>query len=188
MNTSRLSRVHPAMPHEATSEPITAGAGERLSFEEVYEKHFDYVYRVISRLSGERDVDDLVQDVFAVVHQRLGDFEGRAQLTTWLFRIALRVVGAHVRRERLRRRCLALFGLGKESPAASDPEIARAVRRALDSLSFKKRTVLVLVEVEGWSCTEIGDKLGVPVDTVYTRLYHARRELAHRLGSGESRA
>ena len=50
------------------------------------------------------------------------------------------------------------------------------MKRTLETLSYKKRAVLVLCEVEGWSCAEIGCSLGVPTNTIYTRLYHARRE------------
>lgn len=154
-----------------------------LDFDSVYEAHFDFVYRVVSRLSGGRDADDLVQDVFVVVHRRLPEYRGDARLTTWLFRIAYRVVGAHVRRDRLRRRVLGLFGLESEGPApafrrtdAERLDATRSVRATLERLSFEKRSALVLFEVEGWSGEEISEAVGAPVGTVYTRLLHARRE------------
>jgi RNA polymerase sigma-70 factor (ECF subfamily) len=155
-----------------------------LDFDAVYEAEFDYVYRVVSRLSAGRDVDDLVQEVFFVVHRRLPDFRGDARITTWLFRIAFRVVGAHLRKERVRRRLLHLFGLeSAQEPQPFQPSVAehvddaRLVRAALERLSYEKRSALVLFEVEGWSGDEIAAALGVPPGTVYTRLAHARREL-----------
>jgi RNA polymerase sigma-70 factor (ECF subfamily) len=173
---------------------VPDAAETTLSFDEVYEHHFAYVYRLVARLYGGSEIDDVVQDVFVVVHEKLDGFEGRAALTTWLFRITFRVVGTQIRRERFRRRWLALFGQRVEmtSPThASDDGAAdaRAVRDALERLSFKKRAVLVLFEVEGWSCAEIAERLDVPVDTVYTRLHHARKELAAALSpNGEPQA
>jgi RNA polymerase sigma-70 factor (ECF subfamily) len=160
--------------------PASASA---LEFDSVYETEFDYVYRVVSRLAGGKDVEDLVQEVFVVVHRRLPEYRGDARLTTWLFRIAYRVVGAHVRRDRLRRRVLHFFGFESEGPApafqrteAERLHEARLVRAALERLSFEKRSALVLFEVEGWSGDEIAAAVGAPVATVYTRLLHARRE------------
>lgn len=151
-------------------------------FDEVYDAEFDFVYRVVSRLSGGSDVDDLVQEVFLVVHRRLPEFRGEARLTTWLFRIAYRVVGTYIRHERFRRRVLDLFGFESQAEKAfveASPEReeeARRVHAALERLSFTKRSALILYEVEGWSGEEIAEAMSVPVGTVYTRLHHARRE------------
>ena len=56
---------------------------ETPSFDDVYDAHFDYVFRVVVRLAGRSHAEDLTQEVFAVVSRRLGEFEGRAKLTTW---------------------------------------------------------------------------------------------------------
>lgn len=163
-------------------------AAAALDFSCVYAEHFDYVYRLVARLAGREDADDLVQEVFLVVHRRLSEFEGRALITTWLFRIAYRVVGAHVRRERLRRwLARALVGSDDRSSAPSgllsveEAERRQATLETLARLSWKKRAVLILHEVEEWSCPEIAARIGVPVGTVYTRLHHARREMARHL-------
>jgi RNA polymerase sigma-70 factor (ECF subfamily) len=170
---------------QAESNAAASAAEAALSFDDVYERYFSYVYRLVARLYGGSEIDDLVQDVFIVVHEKFGSFEGRASPTTWLFQIAYRVVGAQIRKERFRRQWLNLFGLEARTiflPASAEAVgEARAVRLALERLSFKKRTVLVLFEVEGWSCAEIAERLNVPVDTVHTRLHHARRELARAL-------
>jgi len=155
-------------------------ARTKLDFDTVYEAHFDFVYRVVARLGGQDDVEDLTQEVFLVVHRRLEEFRGDARITTWLFRIAYRVVGAHIRRRRLRRAVASWFGMEEQArgqPATGGSERmeeARRVRRTLDALSYEKRSALVLFEVEGWSAAEIAEMLDVPVGTVYTRLHHAR--------------
>lgn len=123
-----------------------------------------------------------------VVHRRLGEFEGRAKLTTWLFQIAYRVVGSHLRRERFRRTLAAAFGrqATEEAPpfalrGLEQAEDAGRLMAALARLSWKKRAVLVLHEVEEWPCELIAERMGVPTATVYTRLHHARRDLAAEL-------
>ena len=160
----------------------TSIASSSLDFDSVYEHEFDFVYRVVARLASTADVEDLVQEVFIVVHRKLPEFRGDARITTWLFRIAYRVVGAYVRRERLRRTLLFWIGADADeyesssSPSERHLDDARAVRAGLERLSFEKRSALLLFEVEGWSGEEIAKMLGVPIGTVYTRLLHARRE------------
>jgi RNA polymerase sigma-70 factor (ECF subfamily) len=164
-----------------------AEAVQAITFDEVYERHFDYVCRILARLAVRADVEDLAQEVFVVVHRRLGEFEGRAQITTWLFQIAYRIARAHARRQAVRGAIHRVFGQESGGHVSVQPERllederARAVRAALDRLPFKKRSVLVLYEVEGWPCPRIAESLGIPVDTVYTRLHHARADLSRAL-------
>ncbi len=172
---------------EKSMAALTAAAAP--DFDAVYAEHFDYVYRVVVRLGGTSHAEDLAQEVWAVVHRRLAGFEGRARLTTWLFQIAYHVVGDHIRKERLRRGFLAL--VGRPVAAAHEPAAVRALEhaedaaltRAVAALAWKQRAVLVLHEVEGWSCETIAERLEVPVATVYTRLHHARKRLAAALGA-----
>jgi RNA polymerase sigma-70 factor (ECF subfamily) len=164
------------------------------SFDEVYDEHFDYVYRIVSRLSAGRDVDDLVQDVFVVVHRKVGDFDGQAPITSWLFKIAYRVVRAHQRKQRVRGALFSLFE--KEVDREEAPRQLQLVEHAkrtettlaaLHRLSFKKRAVLLLHSVEGWSCEEIAEELAVPLGTVHTRLHHARRDMRAMVEKAEGR-
>src|SRR4051794_29013852 len=147
-------------------EALRASESAVFSFDAIYEAEFEYVYRVLTRLVGASEAEDLVQEVFLVVHRRLPEYRGDARITTWLFRIAYRVAGAHVRRERLHRRFLGLFGLEAKirAPLANNAEDlaeVEGVRLALQRLSFEKRSALVLHEVEGWSCEEIAESVGV---------------------------
>lgn len=167
----------------AVSASMPAVAADALpSFDEVYAAHFDYVYRVVVRLVGRAHAEDLTQEVFAVVHRRLDEFEGRAKLTTWLFQIAYRVAGAHLRRERVRKVLLGALLLEPEAPPAAErfdrAEASAALARALERLPWKKRAVLVLHEVEEWPCELIAERMGIPVATVWSRLHHARKDLA----------
>ena len=88
-----------------------------LVFEEVYAQHFDFVWRTARRLGvGDLHVDDVVQDVFVVVHRKLAGFEGRSSLKTWLYAITRRVVSDHRRAQKRRRP----RGRSIEPRAASD--------------------------------------------------------------------
>ena len=79
--------------------PLSQPPIRRASLEEVFREHHTYVWRSLRRLGlSEAEVDDAVQDVFLVVHERLPEFEFRASLRTWLFRIAMNVAMSHRRR------------------------------------------------------------------------------------------
>lgn len=152
-----------------------------LSFEAIYEEHFDFVWRSLRRLGvPEPSVDDAAQDVFVVVCRRLEDFEGRSKVRTWLFGIALRVARSHRRR-------LARKGNLDPLPEVlvSDevgPDERFEQRRAvdfldafLDDLDEEKRAVFVLAEMEQMTAPEIEAALGVKLNTVYSRLRAARK-------------
>jgi len=152
------------------------------SFAAVYEQHFDFVWRLARRFGADEGaVDDVVQDVFVVVHRKLGDFEGRSSVRTWLYGIARRVVADH-RKKRSRRRETAIEDAGPVEEPAADPEgrAAQAQRLAqlralLDQLPDEQREVFVLAELEQMSAPEIVEITGAKLNTVYSRLRLARR-------------
>src|SRR5687767_14378132 len=85
----------PSLAHAIA--PVAAATAP--AFDEVYEAHVGFVWRVLRTFGvPEAVIEDAVQDVFIVVHRRLGEWQGRAAITTWLFAIARRVAGAHRRR------------------------------------------------------------------------------------------
>jgi RNA polymerase sigma-70 factor, ECF subfamily len=151
----------------------------------IYEEHFDFVWRSLRRLGVPLSaVDDAAQDVFVVVHRRLSEFEGKSRLKTWLFSIALNVA-QHYRRALARRP--QEFGreldeefvdVGSASPQDETlrAEAARLVQSLLESLDDEKRAVLVLAHLEQMPAPEIAEALGIPLNTVYSRLRLARRQ------------
>ncbi len=135
------------------------------------------------------EVDDLVQEVFLIAHRKGGFEPGAGQPRSWLGAIALRVASTQ-RRARNRRREESRDAAIDETAAADDLagalETQRALQRvqqALDGLDLDHRAVFVLYELEGEGCESIGQSLGIPVGTVYSRLHHARRRFfdAHAL-------
>lgn len=182
-------------PASATGSPSPGGGlFTPPEFEAVYDEWFDFVWRSARRLGvAESSVDDVVQEVFLVVHRRLPDFEGRSSVKTWLFAIVLRVVSDY--RRTLRRKG-GLSELPEEpiddrsaSPAA-EAERAQAVRllhQLLDELDDDKRTVFVLAELEQMSAPEISEIVGCPLNTVYSRLRAAREAFERALSRYRAR-
>src|SRR5262245_7643872 len=104
-----------------------------MTFEDVYEEHFEFVWRTLRRLGvPAADLADVAQEVFLVVHRRLADFEERSKVTTWLFRIATHAARDRRRRAHVRREVLEEAVLDVPDPS-DDPSAAleRADDRAL---------------------------------------------------------
>jgi RNA polymerase sigma-70 factor (ECF subfamily) len=164
-----------------------ARSGDRHAFRQLFLAHRNQVARVIQRLVPANEVEDVVQDVFLHVHRSLSTFRGDAKFSTWLFRLSLNVARMHVRRARSRPK-LSLAGDAADSrlershvqtPASESERRERmaALDRLLGKLSEKKREALVLHDFEGLSAEEIAKIVDVPVMTVRTRVFYARREL-----------
>ncbi len=158
------------------------GSASQLDFESVYRDHFSFVWRSVKRLGvGEAFLDDVVQDVFVVVHRRLADFEGRSTIKTWLFGIALRVARDH-RRSILRkapREIVDPDSLWATSPGPAEAtEKAQAVRllhSILDELDDERREIFVMAELEQIPMPDVADTLGLNVNTAHARLRAARQ-------------
>jgi RNA polymerase sigma-70 factor (ECF subfamily) len=156
-----------------------------LDFRDVYDRWFDDVSRWIRALGGpEADREDLVQDVFLVVHRRLPDFQGE-NVPGWLYQITRHRVRDFRRLLWVRR---MLFGsvplpesLTKDEASPADSLETREKRATLTSLLAKlnesERAALVLFEIDGYSGEEIAAIQGVPVNTVWARIHKARKKL-----------
>jgi RNA polymerase sigma-70 factor (ECF subfamily) len=155
------------------------------TFDAVYSAHVGFVWRIVRTFGvPEAQLEDAVQDVFVVVHRRLGEWEGRAQITTWLFAIARRVASVHRRRADKRTRELPVEQLDDGAdprPAAGDPfaelsraQAAAAVLAILEQLDEDKRIVFALVELEQLSVPEVAGMLRLNLNTCYSRLRLAR--------------
>jgi RNA polymerase sigma-70 factor (ECF subfamily) len=178
---SRLSPVVAVAP--APPAPL-AGAPGPLDVVTVHRAHSDFVWRSLQRLGVRaEDLEDRFQDVFVVVHLRLPGFRGASRLTTWLFGICVRVVAAHRRRAWFRRETPTADVPEPEPTSSNDPHAALAKRQAeallervLGEMDLEKRAILVMFEIDELPCEEIADILDVPVGTVWSRLYAARKQ------------
>lgn len=153
------------------------------SFDDVFATHVDYVWRVLRCLGvPARDLEDVAQDVFVVVHRKLPSWEARADMRSWLYAIAHRVAKDH-RRLAWNRRSVPL-GDDHEEEGAAGPEDAALARRALEEvadvlaqLDEEQRMVFVLYELEGLTMESIAEAMQCPVKTAYSRLRLARERL-----------
>jgi len=151
-----------------------------LSVRAVFDEHSRYVWRALRHLGiAEADVEDLCQEVFVVVHRKLGEFEGRSELRTWLYGICLRVAADHRRRAHVRHErahpdptegIAASPGLRPDARS----EARSTLHFLLDQLDDDKRAVLVLYELEGLTMKEVAAAVGCPLQTAYSRLHAAR--------------
>jgi RNA polymerase sigma-70 factor (ECF subfamily) len=160
-------------------------AGVPRDFRAFYDLWFEDVARWIRALGGPAaDRDDLVQEVFLVVRRRLDDFDG-VNPAGWLYRITRRQVRDFRRRSWVkhifnRRRVDDLDSLqhGARGPAAAleRKDDQRVLQAILAKIREERRITFVLFEIEGLSGEEIARIQNVPVNTVWTRLYQARKD------------
>jgi RNA polymerase sigma-70 factor (ECF subfamily) len=163
---------------------VVVGASGSLTFLELYETHLTFVWNGVRRLGvHESAVEDVVQEIFLVVHRRLGDFEGRSSIRTWLFGIAVRVVRHHRRKQRAightpSEDVESLADSAGRSPqdSAEQGQMVDILHRLLDELDDDKREALVLAELEQMTAPEIAEVTGANLNTVYWRLRAARQE------------
>ena len=161
-------------------------AGDLRAFELLVQRYRDVVYRVASRITGEDDADDVVQDTFLRAYHRLGRYRGGA-FRAWLLQIAHNAAVSQAERSKVGAVPLSAVEAdapeGRPTPA--DQVEARERRRRLDvkvkGLSRQHRTVLILRDVEGLSYDEIAHITEAPIGSVKARLHRARGELVELL-------
>ncbi len=164
-----------------------------LSLEVVYAQRARFVWLTLQRLGVRRaDLDDVCQDVFVTLQRKLPEFDQRSKIQPWLFAICAHTASNYRRLARFRLEVAAgrMSADDELNPAApvsrrpdqqaSDREQLARAEGVLNRMSPLKRAVFVMFEIEGASCQDIADELGLPVGTVYSRLHSARKSfLAH---------
>jgi RNA polymerase sigma-70 factor, ECF subfamily len=156
-----------------------AASGDVRAFEQLYNTHLPKVHSLVRRMSGGRDADELTQDVFVRVWQKLGSFRGESAFSTWLHRLAVNVVIERFRQETTRRQRMHD---GEEifetlpAPRRSD-DAGMDFEAAIASLPDGARRVFVLHDVEGYKHHEIGALLEISTGTSKAQLHRARMML-----------
>jgi RNA polymerase sigma-70 factor (ECF subfamily) len=174
--------------------------GEPEAFARLVALHEGMVFNLAARLLGEvEEARDVAQNVFLHVYRKLGQFRGHSALKTWIYRITVNQCHNRRRwwqsRHREKEEPLDEVAAGPQAGRLADRrpqaspfdqtrrrERARRVQEGLLKLSFQHRSVLVLREIEGLSCEEIAETLGVAGGTVKSRLSRAREALRRQLG------
>lgn len=175
---------------EAQNTSVGPSLTERLRAHEVaavgeaYELHHEAVRAFARRLVGDRDAaEDLVHETFVTLPRAIKGYREQSSLRTFLISIAVNH-SRHYVRAALRRRATAERAALEPKRTESSPEqtlersqLARALTRAMDTLSMDHRLTFVLCEVEERSSVEVAEILSIPEGTVRTRLHHAKRKL-----------
>ena len=176
--------------NQATSDEVLIGRianGDRLAMQVLFARHHVRVFRFVLRLvRNEATAEDLISEVFLDVWRQAGKFEGRSAVSTWLLSIA---------------RFKALSVLRRKPEAELDEETAEAIedtsdtpdvvlqkkqkadiiRKCLGGLSAEHREIVDLVYYHEKSVEEVAEIVGIPENTVKTRLFYARKKLAELL-------
>ena len=172
-------------PLEVATAKARADARAR-AFRQLYERQVDFVWRNLRRLGvDEADAEDRTQEVFVVAHRRFDEFEDRGHgPRAWLFQIVLRVA-SDARRHRRRHPedpdGGTAMGRASVAPGQAEELLRREALSKLDAalatIDMGRRAVLVMHEIEEMTAPEIAQALGIPLNTVYSRLRVARQEL-----------
>lgn len=174
-------------------------AGDKAACAECIEQHSPEVFRLALRLMrNEADAEDVVQETFLSAFKGIDQFDGRAELRTWLYRIA-----HNVALMRLRRAKMGLVSIDEASdpedgapvpqvlfdwcclpePEMDKAEVRAELEQALHEMPEKLRAVFVMREVEGLSTQAAAEALEVSAEVVKTRLRRARLWLRERLST-----
>ncbi|WP_063826644.1 RNA polymerase sigma factor [Parafrankia discariae] len=162
-----------------------AGGGDRRAFETLVRRHQAGLYGICRRITcDDQDALDALQDTLIILWRRIGEFEGRSRVSTWLYRVATNAAIDEVRRRSRRPDPAATL----PEPLASGPSLSDQLAdrldldRAVARLPPQFRAAIVLREFCGLSYQEIAEIRGIPVQTVKSQISRGRRALAELLG------
>jgi len=167
-----LRQVHSAPPDAEVETSCLA----------VYERELDYLLETLRRMGASpREIEDLAQEVFIILHRNWSDLDVSRPLRPYLFAVAFRVVCAHRRR---RAREVPFAYLEAEDPAVGPEESlqskqsAHLLLAALDTVPLTRRAVVIMHDLDGVPIVEVAARLSLTRFGAYARLRKARKELA----------
>lgn len=183
-------------PPDQNSFGFRPSADTLLPFPSIYKAYFDFVWSSVRRLGvGEEAIDDIVQEVFVIIHSRLHTLQQPESLRSWIYGVVRRTVSGYHRSRK------AAGGRGfdveivDETLRSSEPtpferieqnDQVRLLARLLGELADAKREVFVLAEIEELTVPEIAQALEIPLNTAYSRLRTARQEFEQALARYEA--
>ena len=170
---------------------LDGGDSRQLQFEQLALVHLRALLRAAVRLARDASIaEDLVQEAMLRAWRHFDRFQAGTNCKAWLFRIMLNCWST--RHQQLRQEAIQFFPEqyadsigGRRAPAARFS--AEEIQNSIDLLNEDYRTVLILFAVEGFSCKEIAEILGVPIGTVMSRLSRARTQVRDDLAKREAR-
>ncbi|MDZ8118285.1 RNA polymerase sigma factor [Pontiella agarivorans] len=172
---------------------LKAQHGDVHAFDQLVERYHAKIYGLTYNMTSNReDAEDLTQEVFVKAYEALPRFKGKSSFYTWVYRIAVNKT-INYRKKRNRKRALSLDSFEQEiklddayheMTAKGSPlrnislsELQKKLNEALQNLSEKHRTVVVMHDMQGIPHEEIAKVVGASVGTVRSRLFYARRQM-----------
>src|SRR5436190_299248 len=162
-----------------------AGAGDLSAFEDLYRRHFRRVYALCLRMtSNPQEAEDLTQETFIQLFNKIGSFRGDSAFTTWLHRMTVNQVLMHFRRRSVKNERTSEDGEmpeqivhGSANPGKMQVVDRIALKNAIAELPNGYRNVFILHDVEGFEHEEVARKMGISVGTSKSQLHKARLKL-----------
>jgi RNA polymerase sigma-70 factor (ECF subfamily) len=194
---TRLPDIRKRLPGDAAGTDASdealikaIGRGDRHAMALLYGRHHLKVYRFALRITSDpASAEDVVSDVFLDVWRRAGAFKARAQVSTWLLAIARNKSFSALRRASAEHLDCATIEV---SDPSDNPEVlmhkkgrSEVIRKCLSKLSAVQREVIDLVYYHEKSVAEVARIVGVPANTVKTRMFHARQRIGALLHAAE---
>ena len=154
-------------------------AGDDIAFSELVDRYKNLVYAIVARMVTDRtQADDLAQDVFLKVYRGLPYFRGEARLSTWIYRIVLNVCT-----QARGRRSVEVTGVasqqepGRTDASFADFELRERLEKAIAQLPENYRLLISAHYLDGVQYESLAEALNLPIGTIKTHLYRAKRRL-----------
>jgi len=191
MQQQESSNPQKSMPQTASIENIpidelkkwvsNAAGGNREYQKRIYELLASRIYRVIRKIVGASNADDVMQDFVIQLFAKLGQFRFESSLETWAHRMAVNQSLQYLRKtKREEQRALKVAmatEMTNDSRSQNQADDAEVLQLAMEQISGEQRAILHMKEVEGLGYEAIASVLGIPEGTVGSRLNKARKEL-----------
>ena len=178
-----------------TDEPeliARAQQGDMQAFEALYHRHKMALYRTALAISGDRFLaEEILQEVFLRAYRHLPQMRTDVSPAPWLYRVMVNLTYDITARRRRKQTMLQKLADWLPTPIKSPEkqvetqELQTMVLKAINRLEIKQRTTLVLFYLQDLSLEEIAEIMNVPVGTVKSRLYYARKKLRNTILADE---
>ncbi len=160
---------------------LAAAGGDRAAFATLLSRHYDRVFALTFRLTGQRaEAEDLTQDICAALPAKLRNWRAEARFTTWLYRVVVNAVHDMRRRQATRARAATGWGdweLARQDEIATQAQALDWLTAAMQQLTPELRDTVALVLGEEMTQAEAGQVLGVSEGTIAWRMSEVKKRL-----------
>ena len=163
-------------------------SGDVEAFNELMEAHEDRVFAICLRMLRDREAAlDATQDTFLTVFRKADRYKATAAFSTWLYRVTVNTCYDYLRKQKRKQADRLPEAHDVADPSSQDEfdavDVRPQIEAALAGLSPDFRAAVVLVDLQGMSLEQASDTLEVPIGTVKSRLFRARKQLSQSLGN-----